>query len=205
MKLNILEYFNQESERLTFRKLTKNDIESWKDFFEGNDRLHYLGIDLSKTKDELAESWINKQLERYETQGLGHLAVIEKDSGEFIGMGGILPRELEEKEVFEIAYSLKPKFWKKGYGTEIAKQMKIFGSENRIAKQFISIIDKNNLESINVAKKNKMEVVYDTEYLGRNVFIYGTSIEKKQQVTGVWQDCEFCSKYTFISRKKFYL
>lgn len=174
MKLNILEYFNQESERLTFRKLTKNDIESWKDFFEGNDRLHYLGIDLSKTKDELAESWINKQLERYEKQGLGHLAVIEKDSGEFIGMGGILPRELEEKEVFEIAYSLKPKFWKKGYGTEIAKQMKIFGSENRIAKQFISIINKNNLESINVAKKNKMEVLYETEYLGMNVFIYGT-------------------------------
>ena len=174
MKLKILEYFNQESERLTYRKLTKNDIESWKDFFEENDRLQYLGIDLSKTKDELAEGWINKQLERYETQGLGHLAVIEKDSGEFIGMGGILPRELDEKEVFEIAYSLKPKFWRKGYGTEIAKQMKIFGNENRIAKQFISIIDKNNLESINVAKKNKMEILYEMEYLGMNVFIYGT-------------------------------
>ena len=53
MKLNILEYFNQESERLTFRKLTKNDIESWKDFFEGNDRLHYLGIDYPKQKMNL--------------------------------------------------------------------------------------------------------------------------------------------------------
>jgi ribosomal-protein-alanine N-acetyltransferase len=174
MKLDLLAYFHQETERLLFRKLTKNDVESWKDFFEENDRLHFLGIDLSKTKDELAEGWINKQLERYETQGLGHLAVIEKNSGEFIGMGGILPREIEEKEVFEIAYSLKPKYWKKGYGTEIAKQMKIFGIENKIANQFISIIDKNNLESINVAKKNKMEVLYETDYLGMNVYIYGT-------------------------------
>jgi hypothetical protein len=24
-------------------------------------------------------------------------------------------------------------------------------------------------------------------------------------LTGVWQNCEFCSKFTFISRKKFYL
>ena len=174
MKLNLLEYFNQESERLTFRKLTKKDIESWKEFFEENDRLHFLGIDLSKTKNELAEGWINKQLERYETQGLGHLAVIEKDSGKFIGMGGILPREIEEKEVFEITYSLKPKFWRKGYGTEIAKQMKIFGSENKVAKQFVSIIDKNNLESINVAKKNEMEIIFETEYLGMDVFVYGT-------------------------------
>lgn len=28
---------------------------------------------------------------------------------------------------------------------------------------------------------------------------------KKLVLTAVWQDCEFCSKFTFISRKKFYL
>ncbi len=26
---------------------------------------------------------------------------------------------------------------------------------------------------------------------------------KNLRLTGVWQDCEFCSKYTFISRKNF--
>jgi ribosomal-protein-alanine N-acetyltransferase len=174
MKLNLPNYFNQETERLFFRKLTTHDIESWLEFFDDNDSLHFLGMDLSKSKSELAKGWITKQLERYETQGLGHLAVIEKDSSEFIGMGGILPRELEEKEVFEIAYSLKPKFWQKGYGTEIAKQMKVFGNENNIAKQFVSIIDKNNLASIHVAKKNEMEILQETEYLGMNVFVFGT-------------------------------
>jgi hypothetical protein len=29
--------------------------------------------------------------------------------------------------------------------------------------------------------------------------------KKSDRTTGVWQDCEFCSKFTFISRKKFYL
>ena len=133
---------------------------------------------MSKTIHELAEGWITKQLERYEDEGLGHLAVIEKNSGEFIGMGGILPREIEGRLAFEIAYSLKPKYWKNGYGTEIAKQMRLFGFENKISNRFISIIDKDNIDSIHVAQKINMNILNETEYLGMNVYIYGTEIKE---------------------------
>lgn len=168
-----MNYFKQESERLTYRALTLNDIDSWTEFFENNDRLIFLGIDLTRDSNTIATEWIMKQLERYRNQGLGHLAVIEKSTGDFIGMGGILPRELNEKAEYEIAYSLKPKYWNKGYGTEVARQMKYFGQQNKIATSFISIIDKNNFASINVAKKNNMIVVAETEFLGMNVYIYG--------------------------------
>ena len=168
-----MNYLKQESERLTYRALTENDIDSWTEFFENNDRLIFLGIDLTRDSKTIATEWIMKQLERYRNQGLGHLAVIEKSTGDFIGMGGILPRELNEKAEYEIAYSLKPKYWNKGYGTEVARQMKYFGQQNKIATSFISIIDKNNFASINVAKKNNMIVVAETEFLGMNVYIYG--------------------------------
>ncbi len=113
-----MKYFNQESERLRFRKFTENDISDWVEFFEENDRLHFLGLDLTKTKDILAKDWISNQLERYKIHGLGLLAVEIKENGQFIGSGGIIPRELDGQNEYEIAYSLKPKFWKKGYGTE---------------------------------------------------------------------------------------
>ncbi|WP_413998200.1 GNAT family N-acetyltransferase [Flavobacterium sp. W1B] len=177
MKFNNQKYFNQKTERLTFRKLSINDIESWKEFFEENNSLSFLGIDVTKTASELSEGWINKQLERYENEGLGHLAVIENVSGKFIGMGGILVRNIENNQEYEIAYSLKPKYWKKGFGTEIANQMRLFGLENSISKKFISIIDKRNLDSINVAKKNHMTILSETEYLGMNVYIYGIQIQ----------------------------
>jgi hypothetical protein len=51
--------------------------------------------------------------------------------------------------------------------------MKRFGQQNKIATSFISIIDKNNFASINVAKKNNMIVVAETEFLGMNVYVYG--------------------------------
>ena len=169
-------YFDQESKRLRFRKLSEHDIPGWIEFFEDNDRLHFLATDSTKTKDILAKDWISNQLERYKIHGLGLLAVEIKENGQFIGSGGIIPRELDGQNEYEIAYSLKPKFWKKGYGTEIAKQMKRFGFENIETNRFISIIHIDNSDSIHVAKKNGMNVLFRTEFMKMNVDVYG--IEK---------------------------
>jgi len=167
------DYFSQQSARLTFRALSENDIDSWLEFFTGNDRLAFLGIDVNKDYRQLATEWILKQLERYETDGFGHLAVIEKSSGDFIGMGGILVRELDGEKIFEIAYSLKPAYWNQGFGTEIASQIKKFGKQNQIADSFISIIHKENSPSIHVAQKNGTRILRKTNYLGMEVFIFG--------------------------------
>ena len=40
-----MDYFNQESKRLIYRKLVEGDLESWTEFFIDNDRLPYLGMD----------------------------------------------------------------------------------------------------------------------------------------------------------------
>lgn len=168
-----MDYFNQTSERLQYRALTEKDIDSWTEFFENNDRLGFLGMDLSKDHKTLSTEWVMKQLDRYKNDGLGSLAVIEKFSGEFIGMGGILLREIQGRLEHEIAYSLKPKFWNKGYGTEMAKHMKNFGKQHGIAPTFISIIEKNNAASIHVAVKNGMSVLEETEFLGMQVYVYG--------------------------------
>jgi [ribosomal protein S5]-alanine N-acetyltransferase len=171
-----MNYFEQESKRLQFRKLTTEDIPAWRDFFVNNDRLKFLGIDVSKSAEELAEAWISAQLIRYESQGLGLLAVEIKDSGVFVGSGGILPRELNGRKEYEISYSLIPAFWGLGYGTEIAKQMKKFGVETISTDRMISIIEIENRDSINVAKKNGMKILFRTKYLGMEVDVYGLKI-----------------------------
>lgn len=57
-----MNYFNQESERLRFRKLSEKNIPSWIEFFVENDRLKYLGMNLQKSKEGLAEEWIKTRL-----------------------------------------------------------------------------------------------------------------------------------------------
>ncbi len=168
-----MKYFNQETERVILRKLTMSDVEKWTGFFVDNQMLKFVGVDMSKSPNDLATEWISRQLERYENQGLGHLAVVEKKTGEFIGMGGIIPREVDGKAEMEIAYSLKQEFWGKGFATEISTHLKKFGLESNISNHFVSIIDKENTASINVAKKNGMKILSETKYLGMDVFILG--------------------------------
>ncbi len=167
-------YFQQESERLYYRKLTIEDISTWTEFFVDNDRIHFLGLDPTKPPKELATLWMNMQLERYAEGKRAMLAAIEKKSGAFIGQCGLLAREMEGKPEVEIAYSLKPKFWKQGYGTEMAQQMRKFGRENQLAPRFISIIHKENHDSMHVAEKNGMQVLFESKFMGMEVYVYGT-------------------------------
>ena len=51
-----MDYFNQKSNRLQFRKLTEEDIPSWLEFFVDNPNLEYLGMDLEKTEEEFISS-----------------------------------------------------------------------------------------------------------------------------------------------------
>lgn len=174
MGASIMDYFNQESERLIFRKVTSDDIPAWLTFFPNNDRLSFLGIDVTKPHEIIATEWIHMQMHRYATQGFGSLAVIEKSTGDFIGLVGIVPREIDDLIEYEIAYSLIPTYWGKGYATEAARQMKQFGYKAGIAPYFISIIHKSNNDSIHVAKKNGMHILRETYYLGMDVYVYGT-------------------------------
>lgn len=169
-----MNYFEQETERLHLRKLTLDDIPSWTEFFENNDRLHFLGLDPALTNEELATGWISKQLERYRDEGLGMLAIVDKKSDELIGLSGIVPRELNGENYFEIAYSFKPKVWGKGYATEATRQLKKFGFKAGISELFISIIDLDNFASQAVAKRNGMNILFTMEYLGMEVYIFGT-------------------------------
>lgn len=168
-----MNYFNHESERLNFRKLTEDDITSWLDFFENNDRLHFLGMDTSRSYLDLAAEWIQKQLERYTENGLGHLAVIKKSTGDLIGFSGIIERDLEQGRFYEIGYSFKPAYWGNGFATEASQHLNKIGRTLNIADKFVSIIHAENLPSMNVARKNGMVPLFESNYMKMPVIVYG--------------------------------
>ncbi|MFK7807984.1 MAG: GNAT family N-acetyltransferase, partial [Saprospiraceae bacterium] len=161
-----MNYFDQQSERLNFKPLTEDHIPLWIDFFENNNSLAYLGMDLTKPFDFLAEDWIRAQFERYKKFGLGHLAISLRESKEFIGLAGIIPRTVDEESEYEIAYSLIPKYWGNGYATEAARQLHHFGSNNIITNRFISMIHIDNHPSKKVALKNGMQLLKHSTWQG---------------------------------------
>ncbi|MEM8890989.1 MAG: GNAT family N-acetyltransferase [Bacteroidota bacterium] len=172
VKYAAADYYQQSTARLRFRKMEESDLSVWKEFFYNNPLEGYLGIDVSLDAETKAVNWINLQLKRYKGANFGHLAAIDKQTDTFIGVGGIIPRELDSQPEFEIAYSILPVFWGKGYATELAQQMKKYAKKIELWDSLISIIHIDNHASKKVARKNGMEISARITYLGMEVEVF---------------------------------
>lgn len=168
-----MNYYEQESDRLYYRKVTEKDIPEWEKFFEDPDNYQYLGLPVQGTPNELANFWIEKQRSRYEEFGIGHLTARLKSTNELVGMVGILPRELSFGNFKEIGYSVLPKFWKQGFASEMSQQLKHFGYVNNMTNDgFISMIHPDNIGSMRVAANNGMKRRGSTFYIDIDVVIF---------------------------------
>ena len=168
-------YYQLETERLKFISLNDAHIDLWKSFFINNPTERFLGFeDSTKSNLEKSELWISKQVEREQNKEFGQLAIIEKSSGQFIGMAGIIPRVIYDKQEYEVTYSLFQKHWGKGFATEAAILFKNHILSFRACKTAISIIHIDNNASINVAIKNGMVAASQTKFMEMPVVIYRT-------------------------------
>jgi len=161
----------QQTARLFFRKIQLSDIPQWLPFFE-DPQTHRHWIGEYKAPREQCEEWYRRQQQRYE-EGLGGMnALIEKSSGKLIGHAGLLTQYVDGQKEMEVAYSLLPAFWRKGYATEAAVKCRDYAFGNNFADSLISIISITNTPSINVALRNGMHADRDTVYNMNDVTIF---------------------------------
>lgn len=160
-----------ESSRIKTRFLSSGDVLWWADFFEDPEAMRFLD-NVSGTAKERAQHMIEKQLTRYNDRRFGLQVLMDKQSSVPAGLCGLLLQEVENKMEIEIGYHLLPGYRGKGYATEAAAIFKNFAFQNQLASSIISIIDRDNLRSQAVAKRNGMEAEKHLLYFGSNVIIF---------------------------------
>lgn len=166
-------YTTIESERINFRPFTLDDIDSWTPFFDHDEYQKFLAQDTSIPGRQRAENWIKRQIQRKEEDlEHGQLAMIEKSSGAFMGVGGIIGRAMDQGYEYEITYSVLPEFWGKGYASELARRFINYAKENIETNSVISIIHIENEASIRVAENGGLKKDATTEFMGMPVYIY---------------------------------
>ncbi|WP_313267497.1 GNAT family N-acetyltransferase [Epilithonimonas vandammei] len=143
------------TERLMLRKLTNEDVDNIFLLDSNPEVMKYVGVPPTTEKGESARM-LENIINQYQNNGTGRLAVIEKETSQFIGWSGIklLTDEVNGfKNVYELGYRFLPEFWGKGYATESALASLDLGFNQLNADKIYAYADVGNESSNHILTK----------------------------------------------------
>jgi ribosomal-protein-alanine N-acetyltransferase len=141
-----------ETNRLILRHQVLDDLDDLFALYCDPDVRKYIPDaprNFEETREEL--EWHMNGHPKYPELGLW--ATIHKETNMFIGRCGLLPPMIDGQNEVEVAYLISKAFWGQGLGTEAAQAILKYGFEKLNLHRLICLIERENLASINVAKK----------------------------------------------------
>ena len=144
-----------ETERLILRPFLEEDVERLFLLDSNPEVMRYVGLKPLTQKKQSIEviKIIQKQ---YEVNGIGRLAVIEKESNLLIGWSFLkyLTDEINGfKEIYDLGYRFLPEFWGKGYATESGKASLDYGFNVMNLEKIYAHAHSENVASNHTLKK----------------------------------------------------
>jgi len=131
-----------------------------------------------KTASLEAKEWVAKTQKTYATRKIGFFACELKETGEFVGICGLLFQSpINGRDEIEIGYLFIRKYWGQGLATEAAHGCMEYGFHVRGFDRIISLIDPKNNRSIRVAERNGLTEEGETLFKGRKALIYSARRE----------------------------
>ncbi|MGH1518376.1 GNAT family N-acetyltransferase [Chryseobacterium sp. JK1] len=109
-----------ETKRLILRKLEESDLERLFKMDSDPEVMKYIGVPPVTDKRE-SEEMIKMIQKQYEENGVGRLAVVEKETGTMVGWSGLklITKEVNGyQNVLELGYRFVQEAWGKGYAVE---------------------------------------------------------------------------------------
>ena len=139
-----------ETERLALRQLTPDDAPFILELLNEPSFIQNIGDRNVRSIADAVKYIETGPVASYARNGFGSYLVQLKESGESIGMCGLIKREALED--VDIGYAFLPKFWSKGYAVESATAV-TEQARNLGLKRLVAIVDPANSGSIRVLEK----------------------------------------------------
>lgn len=144
-----------ETERLLLRKFEEEDYKRLFLLDSNPEVMKYVGMQ-PLSKPEESKEVVKMIMQQYEDNGLGRLAVIEKETGLLIGWSGLKLHTSEingYKNFYDLGYRFLPETWGKGYAQESAKASLEFGFNDLNAEAIYAHAHSENVTSNYILKK----------------------------------------------------
>lgn len=156
-----------ETARLILKSPEFSDLDHFVTLRSDPDVMKYLGNGKAQTKKEVAR-FLKTTIAYQKKYPYSLFCVFEKDTGDFVGQGGLSHLAFNDKQSdSEIAYRLHKRFWGKGYGTEIAQALVDCGFKYLTIKRLVAFVDPENIASRRVIEKIGMTYTGTIRYYGK--------------------------------------
>ena len=104
--------------RLLLRRLTAADAPALLAFMAKPEVMY--AWEHGFTREDV-DSWIARQAARYDADGYGYWALVERSSGALVGQAGLMKSCIHGQGCVEVGYLLAPHRWGRGYAAEAAR------------------------------------------------------------------------------------
>jgi len=140
-----------ETERLVLRRLTLNDAPFIVELLNEPSFLRFIGDRGVRDLQTARQYLLKGPIASYEKHGFGLNLVFLKDSGEPIGICGLLKRDTLPD--VDVGFAFLPAHWRKGYAAESAAAVLALGRRAFGLKRIVAITSPDNVASIAVLEK----------------------------------------------------
>jgi len=154
-----------ESERLFLRNVTVGDVDDlYREIFSDLAVVkHTFGKEI--TSKVQAQNYI---LENTNTEGVfGLSAMIERDGGKLIGLGGVIECHYLDVVDYEFGFILGKSYWGKGYAKEIGRAQIDYIKDKTSATRALALVSSVNLGSVKTITNLGLEYLTSVETKGR--------------------------------------
>jgi len=154
------------SERLYYRPFRRGDAAAAFAFFGDREVMKYSAYGVHETVEHTAGALANL-IEMNRQHGYGLWAVIERATGELIGMAGLA--KFDADGVPELAYRLRRDRWGREYGTEAACAWVEAGFSTLGLSQIVAFVEPDHTVSRRILEKAGLRFAEQRTYRGQLV------------------------------------
>lgn len=140
-----------ETDRLALRYFRTDDVEFVVRLLNEPSFIEHIGDKGVRTVEEASQYLLDGPLDSYERFGYGLNMVQLKETGEPIGMCGLVRRE--NLDDADIGYAFLEQHWSKGYATESAEAILIHARDTLGLGRIVAIVTPENHSSIKLLEK----------------------------------------------------
>jgi RimJ/RimL family protein N-acetyltransferase len=156
-----------ETARLRLRMFRPDDLDNLAGMFSDPQVMRYVADGKPAGRD-VAEKALTSVIDHWRREGFGRWAAEDKETGQFVGFGGL-------RSLFgmpEVVYHFSPPHWGKGLATELARASLRYGFEEHRFERIVAVAKPENAASIHVMEKLGMRYEKHTSYYDIDVVQY---------------------------------